>query len=181
MRKENLLLKEELALAKTPFLYFIFDLGNRNLLLKSRGMILREWKIEKVQWWGGLTPLQAVPLAKKSTLFPPRREKIRPGESDEGEFELEAMELKDMPASYVLVMEGGPVIYIRPKGDDFFSRLGNIRPLLKWYLWIPVKGLWQKARKRGFSALNLRLASPQDAQALYWAMQEGGKSLFYRP
>lgn len=180
LQKQNLLLKEELALAKSPALYFIFDLKERSIALKSRGMVLQEWKIQGVHSWGDQPLLRTLMLVKKSALFAPKRKKIKPGEAEQGNtFELDALELKDMPSAFALYLSEGIYIYIRPELKKFISRMGNIGHLFGWYFWAPLKNLGFELRKKPFTALDIKLANKEEAKALYWSLADGIKGLVF--
>ena len=176
--ERNQALKKELELAKSPALYYIFDLAGRQIQIKSRGMVLKEWNIERLHRWGDTPPPGAVTLEKKSTLFPPKRTKIKPGTDEEGDaFELDALELRDMPSSFVLYLKGGIRIYIRPKPVSLLSKIGGIGRFAAWYLWVPLKNLGNELRGKPFSAIDLALPGKEETQTLYWALADGTRGL----
>jgi len=176
--RSNQAVKQELDLAKSPALYYIFDLAGRQIQLKSRGMVLEEWQIERIHRWGDAPPLGAVTLDKKSTLFPPKRAEINPGTDEEGgSFELDALELKDMPSSFVLYLSGGIRVYIRSKPANLVSKIGGIGRFLAWNLWVPLKNLGNELRRKPFAAIDVVLPGKEDAQALYWALADGTRGL----
>jgi len=178
---QNRLAKEELQLARTPSLYFIVYLKSKVIALKSRGMTLREWGIESLHAWGDPPPPDALTLQKKSTLFPPKRTKIKPAVSEEeaAAFEPDALELKDMPSRFTLFLSGGMRIYIRAKARGFFPRLGSLGHFFAWYVWAPMTNLSFEMRKKPFAALDIMLANKEDARTLYWAFPDGLKGLIY--
>ncbi|MGB7294080.1 MAG: hypothetical protein WBC70_00690 [Candidatus Aminicenantales bacterium] len=178
---QNRLAKEELQLAGSRSLYFIIYLQTGVLALKSRGLILREWRIEKHNSWGDSPPLESVTLQKKSTLFPPKRTRIKPAANEEeaAAFEPEALELKDMPARFTLYLRAGMRIYVRAKADGFFPRLGNLGHFFAWYVWAPLTNLSSELRKKPSAALQIILLHKEDAQSLYWALPDGIKGLIY--
>jgi len=178
---ENKLANEELALAKTPTLYFIVRLKSKKIALKSRGMTLEEWNIKSLHAWGDAPPLSALGLEKKSTLFPPKRTKIQPAASEEdaAAFELDALELKDMPSKFTLFLSGGIRVYIRPKAKGFFPRLGSFGHFLAWNVWVPLKNFSFKLRKKPFSAIDVKLEKKEDGQAIFWAFPDGIKGLVF--
>jgi hypothetical protein len=178
---ENRLAKEELLLAKTPSLYFIVYFKSKVIALKSRGITLQEWKVQSIQAWGDGAPLGALTLEKKSTLFPPKRTKIKPAANEEeaATFELDALELKDMPSRFTLFLSGGIRVFVRPKARGFFPRLGNFGHLLAWNLWVPLKNLSFQLRKRPFAAIDIKLEKKEDSQAVYWAFPDGIKGLVF--
>jgi len=175
--RENRILKQELELARSPALYFILDFRAEKIELKSRGMTLREWKIEKIRRWGKLPSPGAVTLDRKSTLFPPKRAKIKPGAEEEGSFELDALELKDMPSSFAFFLEGGIRIYVRPSPRGFFAKIAGAGGFLVWNLWIPLKNLVFEIRKKPFGAFDFVLRDREEAQSLYWAFPQGIKGI----
>jgi hypothetical protein len=178
----NALLKEELSLAKTPELYFILDLEARSMVLKSTGLVLEEWKIESTRTWGERPWLKRLTLLKKSALFAPKRKKIKPGEAEQGEaYELEALELKDMPSTYALYLSDGFYVYIRSEPKRFLSSVANIGHFFNWYLWVPLRNLGFELRKKSFTAIDIKLASKEDAQALYWSLADGTRGIVLSP
>jgi hypothetical protein len=178
---ENWLAKEELLLAKTPSLYFIVFLKSKVIALKSRGLTLQEWKVRSIHAWGNPPPLSALTLEKKSTLFPPKRTKIKPAANEEeaATFELDALELKDMPSRFTLFLSGGMRVYVRPGAKVFFPRLGNFGHLIAWNVWVPLKNLFLQIRKKPFGAIDVELEKKGDAQSVYWAFPDGIKGLFF--
>lgn len=182
-RALNQLLKEELSLAKTPSLYFIFDLRGKSIRLKSRGMVLQEWPIESVHSWGVQPSLKALTVVKKSALFAPQRKKITPGAAEQqgSKFELDALELKDMPSTYSLYLNEGIHLYIRAKPKKFVSRVANIGHFFNWYLWVPLRNLRFELKKQPFTAIDVKLKTREDAQGLYWSFADGIKGFVLFP
>ena len=181
--KINRRLKEELSLAKSPELYFVLDLEGKNISLRSKGMVLQQWTIESVHSWGQQPALEALTVIKKSALFAPKRKKITPGEAEQqgDKFELDALELKDMPSSYVFYLDKGIYLYFRAKPKRFLSRVGNIGHFFVWYLWVPLRNLGFEVKKKPFTAIEVKLGGKEDAQAIYWSFSEGTKGLFFYP
>lgn len=176
----NKLLKEEWTLARAPASYIVFDLPQKTISLKARGMTLREWKVKSFRSWGNPVALEIIILEKKSALFAPKRKKIKPRANQAGApFELNVLELKDMPSAFVLSMSGGLSIYVRSASENFSSRLIGLVRSLKWYTWLPLKNLWFRLKKRRFASLDFKLSSQDEAKAFYWAIGEGFKGLIY--
>ena len=186
LEDKTLLLESELELAKKPHIYFIFDLKNRGIFLKSRGVMLKEMKIEDMKFWG--RPLDTKPrtLLKKSSLFEPKREKIEPEKSKEKEttdtssFEVKALELKDMPTSYRLVFHESIFISIRPKATGIISKLYNPGRYISWYLSRPILTVWNSIRGKPFAAIYLTV-NEEDARSIYWSLTENSESIIYHP
>lgn len=176
--RQNQVLKLEISLAQSPSPYFIIDLQKKNILLKAKSLVLREWRIKSVRTWGTMPPLRVLKVEKKSSLFAPKRAKIRPGENAAGEkFELDVLELKDMPSSFSIFMSERIYVSIRPQPGTLLSRAGSLGRFFHWYFWVPLKNLWLELRKRPFTALDIRLSSREEAKALYWALGESFKGM----
>ena len=186
LKDKILLLESELELAKKPHIYFIFNLKNGGIFLKSRGVMLKEMKIEDIKFWG--RPLDTKPrtLLKKSSLFEPKREKIEPEKSQEKEttdtssFEVKALELKDMPTSYRLVFHESIFISIRPKATGIISKLYNTCRYVSWSLSRPILTVWNSIRGKPFTAIYLTV-NEEDARSIYWSLTENSESIIYHP
>jgi hypothetical protein len=176
-------LETELSLASSSGLYFIVDIGERRIDLKAKGIFLRTWTIEKIRIWGDPVLTNPVSLMKKSALFPPTREKIKPNENaeEEASFELEALELKDMPSIYRLGLERNISIYVRPKSTGWASFLRKIGPTLRWYFYPPLRTLWTKLKKKSFTAIDITLENKDESKSLYWAIGENPPFIILPP
>ena len=186
LEDKTLLLESELELAKKPHIYFIFNLKNRGIFLKSRGVMLKEMKIEDMKFWGRTLDTKPRTLLKKSSLFEPKREKIDPEKSKENEttdtssFEVKALELKDMPTSYRLVFHESIFISIRPKATGIISKLYNTSRYVSWYLSRPILTVWNSIRSKPFTAIYLTV-NEEDARYIYWSLTENSESIIYHP
>jgi hypothetical protein len=169
-------------LASSSDLYIIVDLVEKKIDLKAKGIFLRTWKMEKVRLWGDPVLSNPVSLVKKSALFPPKREEIKPNETvEDGSFELEALELKDMPSSYRLSLERNISIYIRPKSKGWTSFLGKIGFMMRWHLFPPLRSLWSKVKKNSFTAFDITLENKEESKSLYWAASENSPFIILPP
>jgi hypothetical protein len=180
--KESRSFQAELSLANSSGLYLILDTRGRKIDLKAKGIVLRTWTIEKIRLWGD--PVQSNPaaLVKKSALFPPKREDIKPGEpEEEATFELEALELSDMPSSYTLRLEQNISIYVGPQSKKWTSFLRNIGRALRWFFYAPLKTVWAKVGKKSFSAFELILKNKEESKAFYWALGENSPFIILPP
>lgn len=180
IRENNRLLESELKLAKKPQLYFIFNLKEKKIYFKCRGITLRELEIEKVNLWGQSPDLKARVLLKRSTLFKPERKEINPKDKEEEEFELEALELDDMPANFSMVLDEGINISVRQKPEGFFSELRSIYSYTMWHITSPLITVWNAVQKKPFTSIYITL-SKKDAQSLYWSFYEGLAGIIYHP
>ncbi|MGA2533468.1 MAG: hypothetical protein ABSG19_10580 [Candidatus Aminicenantales bacterium] len=183
--KEKILrTQQELAaeneLAKETHFYFVLDVREKNLELKVRGMALRSWKLQSMRFWGKPAFSKTVQLVHKSTLKPPQRNVIKPGETtptpkDPSKFELEALELKDMPKTFTLEFDNGLRVSVKTAGKG----VGALRDEMTWYGWLPVQSYFRARNGKSTSELELRFEKETDAQAIYWIFFEGIKGLVY--
>ncbi len=180
--QETLSLETELSLAKSSHLYFIFDLGENKIDLKAKGLLLRTWKIEAIRLWGDPVLLNPVSVVKKSTIFPPKREEIKPGETGEEEkFEIEALELSDMPSSYTIILERNISIYIRPKSKGLASLLKNIGHTMRWYFYPPLRTVWSTAKRNSYTAFDVLMENKDECRSFYWTLAENMKFIIFPP
>jgi len=178
---QNQLLTTELKIAETPHIYFIFDLKDKKIYLKARGLVFRELKIETFRLWGNASAARAVSLIKKSTLFSLKRGMIKPRSSNDGEqFSMETLELKDMPTNYTLVFEENISISVRPKPTGMISSLWSIQYPAKWYLTRPVLTVWHALWRKPLTSIEIVLEK-NDARTLYWSFLEGMKGIVFSP
>jgi len=174
------LLKQELELASAPQIYFLLNLGEKKIELKARGMVLKEWKIARIRRWGPHPELKILTLERKSALFAPKRKKIKPGEVESsGAFELEALELKDMPTVYTLRFKESVKVYVRPGAKKLSGHLASLGFFLRWYGWLPLENLFFRISKKPVKLIEITLASGEEAKAIYWGLLEGMKGLIY--
>lgn len=175
-------LDAEYELAQNPKLYFIFNMIDGLVQVKAGGVVLREWRIATHQFWGDPIPRLGIPLLKKSTLFPPKRENIKPGQAAQSkDFKLDTLEVADMPSSYTLILDEGIKVYITSKPEGFFRFFTRIGQWLRWHTASPFYTLWNAAKKKKYTALTIEFASPQDAQSLYWVFAESTPAIFILP
>lgn len=184
LRENNRLLESELKLAKKPQLYFIFNLKEKKIYFKCRGVTLRELEIKKVNLWGPYPGLKDYVLLKRSTLFKPERKEINPKNNEkdkqEANFELEALELGDMPANFSMVLYEGINISVRQKPEGFFSGLRSIYSNTMWHITRPLITIWNAVQGKPFTSVYITL-SKKDAQSLYWSFYEGLAGIIYYP
>lgn len=178
MALENKLLKDEWSLSQKSNLYVVFNLKEKTIQIKAKGVTLRALSIHDLYLWGKNLPGSSLALMKKSALVKPPRAIIRPGDMKEGEdVSLDILELDDMPARYTLVLDNRIFITIRPS-EGVTSKFGNMLASLKNFIVRPAITFWYAIRGKQYTALDLGLEK-QDAKALYWSFPEGTKSIVY--
>jgi hypothetical protein len=175
---ENRLIERELSLAKKSNLYFVFDLNGKTIRIKAHGVVLKEFPIHDVRLWGSSLPGDSLVLEKKSTFVKPRRKSMRPAENEETDnFEIDALELDDMPSRYTLVLDKRVYISVKPyKG--LVSKTGNGASSLKNAIVRPFMAWLYAVRGQPYTTIDIFL-DKGDAKALYWSFQEGTESLLY--
>ena len=183
LRYENEVLESELALAQKAQVYFIFNLKDKKIYLKARGANRRELPIDQIKGWNLPLSAKPHPLLKKSSLFKPRREEIDPKQKETAatdKFEIDALELDDMPSRYNLILDGGLVVTVRPKPAGILSYLESGASSLGLYLSRPLFTLWGLLTKKPYSSLYISM-DKIDAQSLYWSFYEGSQCITYNP
>ena len=186
------LLSSELTLAKKPIIYFIFDLENKEVLLKSRGTVLKKMKIDDIKFWGAPVNTGTRTMISKSALFKePKRVNIDPDKAKEeeetgttsqtpGTFEIDALELKDMPTTYHLEFSRGIFISVRPKASGFLSKLYALANYAAWYLSRPLFTVWYSIQGKPYTSIYLTLGE-EDARSIYWSLEEKSVNIIYKP
>lgn len=179
--RENRLLEKEIALARKPDIYFVFNPKEKMAYVKARGIHLRELPMKDFRCWGSPVSDSVYRLRKKSTFIQPDREMIKPGESKGKEnFKVEALELTDMPSRYTLVLDGGARIRVSPSTDGIVTGIGNIfHTSIQWIV-RPVAMLWHTLRGKPYTAIDMVL-DKNDARAVYWSFSEGSGAIIYPP
>lgn len=92
-------------------------------------------------------------------------------------FEVEALEITDMPGSYELNFDDGLRIFVRSKSglQESFRQTWE---MLLWYTWYPVRHfLWRKSELR--PQLILYFDDKHQAQGIYWAFIDGIKGIIW--
>jgi hypothetical protein len=196
LAKKQSSLNSEYALAKESQFYFVLDVLGRKLELRVRGMVLRSWPLQSMRFWGRPDFSGTVELVRKTTLKAPQRIVIKPGSEEAqpapaakptpttgaapanpAEFDLEALELKDMPKRFSLDFDNGLHVTVRSKGAGSGGWLRSLGAAWRWYINLPLKNLLGGGRGKGLSELELIFDGDKDAQAIYWHFFEGIKGI----
>jgi hypothetical protein len=177
---ENDLLKAELQLAKSSKIYIILDLEARKVVIKSRGVVLKELLVDSYSQWGTPVRPRPLPLLRKTALVIPERKEIIPSTQDsEDPSEPQVLQLDDMPLRYELEFDDGIQISVKPKSTGVISAVFNLIASLKSYLITrPFGSLWNGLRRKSFTEIILSL-SENDARMLYWSFQEGFQCIIW--
>jgi hypothetical protein len=193
--KKQEALNAEYSLAKDANFYFVLDVLGRKLELKVRGMVLRTWPLQSMRFWGQPDFSGSVELARKTALKAPERIIIKPGETEApapaaapkpaatgaaptaADFDLEALELRDMPKRFRLGFNNGLNVTIKTKEAGTRSLGGTLRDAWRWYLDIPLRNLFDAKDGQGLSELELVFEDGKDAQSIYWHFFDGIKGI----
>jgi hypothetical protein len=172
--RENNLLRSEHQFAKTPQVYVLFNLVEKEVFIKVRGTVVKELPIGSLGIWGAPIQVKPMTLQKKDAFIEPGRKEIKPAkEGEETTTELQALQVGDMPARNRLSLNGNLWLYVRPRAEGTLMTVLNILSSLKSYLIIkPLGTLWYALRGESFTEVVIYL-SENDARSLYWALQEG--------
>lgn len=175
----NRLLEEEIKLSSKPDIYFVFNMLEKKIYIKSRGINLKELNIQDSSYWGSPVSTNAYKVKKKSTLIKPGRETIKPGDDNKKDaFKLEALELKDMPSRYTIVFAGGATVFIRPLSEGFVSAMGNAFYSSVKFLKRPVSMVWNTLKGAPFTTFDIVL-NENDARAVYWSLSDNSAVIMY--
>ena len=180
---ENRLLNAELKLASKGMSYIILDLRTESdsapvrMDLKNRGMVLRQFGIERVRYRGtkGFV-IEPIPLLKKRAFLPPKRKEIKPLKPEESLdplSEFEFMELKDMPSNYTLLFAKGLYISVIDHSGGFLFRrvINGMRSIVR-HIRYSFTMVWNYLLKKECTILEIAMAR-EDAQTLFWSLDLG--------
>ena len=192
-KKQNSL-NSEYSLAKDSNFYFVLDVLGRKLELRVRGMVLRSWPFQSMRFWGRPELSGNVELVRKTALRAPERIVIKPGGdaekvigvpapaakptgTDPAEFNLEALELKDMPKIFSFDFDNGLRMLVKAKKAATGGPVGSMREAWSWYVDLPLRNLFSPPGGAGLSELELAFDNDKDAQSIYWHFFDGIKGI----
>lgn len=199
LAKKQSSLSSEYSLAKDSNFYFVFDVPGRRLELRVRGMVLRTWPLQAMRFWGRPDLEGSVALVRKTTLKAPQRIVIKPGEEQEdapapaapaakpaapaaaaataADFDLEALELRDMPKRFSFDFDSGLHVTIKAKNAGERGFIGTLTDAWRWYVDLPLRNLFGSREGKAISELELTFDEEKDAQAIYWHFFDGIKGI----
>ncbi|MGB5158460.1 hypothetical protein [Desulfobacterium sp. N47] len=168
--KQNRLLEEEIKLSRKADIYFVFNISEKVIYIKSRGINLKELGIQDSGRWGNSVSVNSYKVKEKSTFIKPGRETIKPGnDTKKDTFELEALELKDMPSRYTIVLFGGATVFIRPSSQGIITATANAFYSSIKFFTHPLSMVWNTLKGSPYTAFDIVL-NENDARALYWSL-----------
>lgn len=179
--RESRLIEEELKLSRKPDVYFFFNLKEKIIYIKSRGISLKKMQINDFNCWGTPVSVNAYRVRKKSTFNEPEREMIKPGEIKKNDkYKVDAFELSDMPSRYTIILDSGAAIYIKPSTEGVVSGISNASYSSMRFLTRPILTLWNVLKGKPYTAIDI-LLDKNDARAIYWSLTENSNTIIDTP
>jgi hypothetical protein len=196
--EKNNFLTQVLSLAEKPKQYFILDIGEGKLSLMIRGIVLREWKVDRVRSLGEPIPLKPFPLISKNIQLAQLRRHVNIDDESEDDpsgnsgadnksstddkskkkYEFIALEVDSMPANYQIFFDEGITINVRSQAEGSKAIFKDYIEKFKEYLYAPILAIWPSNDKTKFTKIDMFFKDKTEAQALFWAFNEGTECLF---
>ncbi len=195
LAKKQDVLNAEYNLAKEAKFYFVFDVEGRKIELRVRGVALQTWPIESMRFWGRPEFSGNVDLVKKTTLKTPERIVIKPGDTETSikvptpkpgtsvltataaDYDLEALELRNMPTRFSLDLSNGLHISVRARTGGSPGLGARLKDAWRWYVTLPLENLFGRRKGKELSELELVFADGKDPQSIYWHLFDGIKGI----
>ncbi len=168
----------ELELLQTGQPYFICDLAKGTLEIKVKGIPLRQWPADELNFSGDPILPVRMQLQAKNTEKTPQRDKIKPGEppapalTKSGKFLLTSYEIEDMPDRFSLLFNDD--IELRVLSTENARKTGFQRFMHKLAreALVPLQTLFSRYKKRRFTRIDWIMPQADDARALFWVCNE---------
>jgi hypothetical protein len=194
LAKKQDALTAEYGLAKDAKFYFVFDVRGRKLELRVRGMVLRSWPIAGMRFWGRPEFSGTVELSKKTTLKAPERIILKPGQEEElvkppdpaakpaagaaaADYDLEALELRDMPKRFSLDFDNGLHVTVKTRSGEAQGFGARVKEAWRWYIALPLRDVFGPGQAKARPELELVFEDEKDPQAIYWHFFDGIKGI----
>lgn len=101
-----------------------------------------------------------------------------PASSSE-KFELQALEITDMPGNYELIFDNGLEIAVRSENEKG-QKLRRLKENISWYIFQPVKNLLSKNKNLNPKMI-LYFEDMRQAQGIYWAFIDNIQGIVWLP
>lgn len=185
-------LESELSLAKGKAVYVVCDPGGGAIYIKARGVTLEGLPVADYTLIGQPPTAKPMRVLKKKALAEPERERIKPKSIDESKdgdeaksttadtYDVKALEVHDMPASFSIYLDGGVTLHIVPIAETLKGRMGAFVAGVHRGFARPVIRQWHALRGEPHSEMEISLGEA-DARALYWHLPEGTMVLLRPP
>jgi hypothetical protein len=176
--RENRRLAAEAAFAATPKPYFVLDLEQGRVSLRTRAMTLFEVAVQEQGVWGRRLAVGPTAVERRDALARPA---VHPGEEKSQEtLDQQILEMADMPTSYRLRLLGDIEVEVLPLAAGRWPLWRQRAKIWRWRLTRPLATLRQRRERHETTAIFLVLR-PEDAQRLYWSLFEGLDGILIPP
>ncbi|TAL26754.1 MAG: hypothetical protein EPN94_02560 [Nitrospirae bacterium] len=170
--------------------------------LMIRGIVLREWKVDKLELSGEPIPLKPFPLISKSIQMVQLRHHVNIDDESEDNasdktaidnnadnkstadakskksFELIALEVDSMPTDYQLFFDEGITIDVKSKAEGYKAAFKENIDKLKLYFFAAIHTVWPSHDEKKSTKIDVFFKDKTEAQALFWTFSEGTECLF---
>jgi len=182
LKSENSLLETELKLASKGTSYVILNLRTESdsvparISLKNKGVVLREFDAGKIRRreTKGLV-IEPIPLVRKMAFFPPKRKEIKPYKPEDGTdlmYDLDFLELKDVPSNYTLLFGNGLLVSIKGQAKGLIPKFIQLIRSILVHIRYSMTIVWNYLWRNEFAIIEIMM-DKEDAQAFYWSLDEG--------
>ena len=107
--------------------------------------------------------------------FPPKRKEIKPYKPDDGTdltYDLDFLELKDVPSNYTLLFGKGLSVSIRGQAKGLIPELIQLIRSILVHIRYSMTIVWNYLWRNEFAIIEMMM-DKEDAQAFYWSLDEG--------
>jgi hypothetical protein len=202
MVERNSFLTQIATLAEKPKQYIVFNTDEGKIDLMIRGIVLREWNVDKLIFTGETIQFRPLPLISKSVQLAQLRRHVNVDDESEDNasdksilenngndkssadkkvkkgFELIALEVDSMPTDYQLFFEEGISIDVKSKEEGYKAAFKDKIDKFKTYLAAAVSMIRPSSDEKKSIKIEIIFKDKTEAQALFWAFSEGTECLF---
>lgn len=176
---ENILLRSEYDLAKKSQIYVVFNLAQKKVFIKARGLILKEYPILSYNRWGYKVIPRPLKLMEKGWLVRLERKKIVPSKDDSKIYlDQDFFDVNDMPSRYKLKWDGSVWIFVRPESKKILSRILNLLSIIKSFIIKPFNSLIYALIGKKYTEIEIYL-DENDSKSLFWSLQQGYQCIIF--
>jgi hypothetical protein len=200
--ERNSYLTQVASLAEKPKQYIIFNIDEGKIDLMIRGIVLREWSVDKINFTGLPVQLKPFPLMSKSVQLAQLRRHVNVDDENEDNasdksvlenngdnknaadakskkpFELIALEIDSMPADYQLFFDEDISIDVKTKVEGYKATFKDNIDKIKPYLIAAISIIRPSHNEIKSTKIEIVFKDKTEAQALFWAFTEGTECLF---
>jgi|WetSurMetagenome_2_1015567.scaffolds.fasta_scaffold210750_2 hypothetical protein len=200
--ERNSFLAQVASLAEKPKQYIIFNTDEGKIDLMIRGIVLREWSVDNINFTGESIQFKPFPLMGKNVQLAQLRRHVNVDDESEDNasdksaldnstdnknaadtkgkkgFELIALEVDSMPADYQLFFDDSITIDVKSKVEGYKAAFKDNINKIKAYLAAAVSIIRPSHEEKKSTKIEIIFKDKTEAQALFWAFSEGTECLF---